>query len=162
MRTTDDPQQSSAHGTDSAHADEARDEHADPASTATPEGLDAERAWHAVVDFVRATGDLVLAMGGLLRSELSLAHAAWPRMLELVVVLVGLGLSLWLSTLALVAWGLYALTGSIGWALLALIVVQVIALWVARIALKRTAHHMSLPETRSEVRELLHRASHSS
>lgn len=161
MRATEDPRHGSASGNpDAAH--DAQEQEQAQHTASDPEGLDASRAWHAARDFVRATGDLVLALGALLRSELSLARAAWPRMLGLLAVLAGLGLTLWLSVVALATWGLYVLTGSVGWALVALIVAHVILLCLARIGLKRTARHMSLPETRSEVRELLHRASHSS
>lgn len=118
---------------------------------------DAMATWRAARAFARAARGFAMAMVGLARSEWQLALASWPLVFAILVVLVGLSLSLWASVIALAGWGFYVLTGSVGWALAALIGLHVALLVSARIALRRTSRHMTMPATRRELHGLAER-----
>ncbi len=122
------------------------------------ERLDLVATWDAVRTLLGAARDFVTALLGLARSELHLARVSWPLVFALVVLLVGLSLSLWISLIACIGWSLYVATGSVGWALTALVGVHLVLLVIARFTLRRTARNMTLPATRAEVRGLMERA----
>lgn len=124
----------------------------------TEDRLDFVAAWDAVRVLLDAVREFAVTLLGLARSELRLARVSWPLVMALLVMLVGLSLSLWISLIALIGWALYVATGSIGWALAALVGVHLLLLVATRLTLKRTARNMTLPATRAEVRGLLERA----
>jgi hypothetical protein len=125
------------------------------AAAPQPDGIDLPAAWDAARDFARAARGFVSALAGLARSELHLARASWPWVFALLVLLVGLALSLWISLIALAGWSLYVATGSVGWALAALVGLHLVLLIAARLILRRTARNMTLPATRAEIGSLL-------
>ncbi|RAP57090.1 hypothetical protein [Oleiagrimonas sp. MCCC 1A03011] len=137
---------------DDAPQDAPRDE------DASADRLDIPAAWEAARTLFDATREFAVALFALARSELRLARVSWPLVFALVVVLVGLSLSLWASLIALIGWGLYLLTHSVGLALAALVGVHIVLLVVARLLLRRTARNMTMPATRAEMRDLFARA----
>jgi hypothetical protein len=122
-----------------------------------PDGIDLPAVWAAARDFARAARGFAGALAGLARSELHLARASWPWVFALLVLLVGLALSLWISLIALAGWSLYVATGSVGWALVALVGLHIVLLVAARLILRTTARNMTLPATRAEIGSLLQR-----
>ena len=122
------------------------------------ERLDLAATWDAVRVLLDAVREFAVSLYWLARSELRLARVSWPLVFTLLVVLVGLGLSLWISLIALLGWGLYVATGAVGWALVALVGLHLGLLVAARIMLRHTARNMTLTATRAEVRGMLERA----
>ena len=129
-------------------------------TAAAEETLTAEALaiWDAMRVLARAVHGFLLALAGLARSEWRLARASWSLVFSLTIVLVGISLSLWASLIALIGWGLFVATGSVGWALTALVGVHLVLLLVARLALKRSSRNLTMPETRRELNTLLARA----
>lgn len=132
------------------------------ASAGAEDHLDLAAAWDALRVLAESVRGFVAALLGLVRSELHLARVSWPLVFALLVLLVGLSLSLWVSLIALVGWMLFVATDSVGWALATLVGVHLALIVSARIMLQRTARKMTLPATRAEVRGLLERARHRS
>ncbi|MGB8636411.1 MAG: hypothetical protein WCD36_14195 [Rhodanobacteraceae bacterium] len=114
--------------------------------------------WDAIRVLARAVHGFALALAGLARSEWRLARASWPLVVALAIVLVGIGLSLWASLVALIGWGFFVATASVGWALTALVGVHLVLLLVVRLALRRSSRNLTMPETRRELHGLVARA----
>lgn len=133
---------------------------ADAQARTAEDGLLAEAGaiWDAVRALAVAVRGFAAALLGLARSEVRLARASWPLVFATTIVLVGLSLSLWASLIALVGWAFFVLTGSVGWALAALVGLHVVLLVATRWVLRRGVHNMSMPATREELASLLERA----
>lgn len=113
--------------------------------------------WNAALALTNALRGFCTAILGLARSEWQLARASLPLLLGTAVLLVGLALSLWASVVALAGWGLYVATGSVAWALTALLGLQLALTLLALWWLRRICHNMSMPATRQELTALLAR-----
>lgn len=144
----------------SSESDFAQADSAAPGPSATDDSLtaDAVAVWDAFNAFAHSARGFVVALLGLARSEWKLAKASLPVVFTTVIVLVGLSLSLWASLIVLVGWGLFLLTGSVGWALTALVGLHVVLLVIGSWLLKRASHNMTMPATRSELHGLVDRA----
>lgn len=149
-----DPRDSATAGGDDATA---ADEQAQ--QDGSSEGLDPRAALEAAVDLAGAAREFVAALGALLVSELRLARAATARLAWLGLWLVAVGVSLWATSVALLGWALFLLTGSPAAALGLLLLLHLATVFAIVYFAKRTARHVGLPETRAEVRALLDRAS---
>lgn len=133
------------------------------ADTASADTVDrALAAWDAARALLAAARGFIVALIGLARSEWDLARASIPWVIAYAIVMVGLALSLWMSVVALTAWVLFVFTGSLGLALLGLVVLHLLGLTAVVWALKRNSRRLTMPATRAEVQGLLARARHSS
>ncbi len=147
-------------GAGSREEDFARTDSDTSGPIATDDSLtaDAVAVWDALNAFAQSVRGFVMALLGLARSEWKLAKASLPVFFVITIVLVGLTLSLWGSLITLAGWGFFLLTGSVGWALAALVALHVVFLVLGRALLRRTFKNMTMAATRSELHGLVDRA----
>lgn len=81
--------------------------------------------------------------------ELRMAAQSVPKILGLAVVAFFLTLFAWLSLSAAVGWLAYHLLGSVGWGILAFLVVQIISLLMCRYLVAIYLRRLTLPNTRN-------------
>ncbi|HET6631396.1 MAG TPA: hypothetical protein VFG73_01650 [Rhodanobacteraceae bacterium] len=117
-------------------------------------------AWAALRELWSAVEGVFHALFGLAGSEWKLAKAALPWVVVLGVLLGALALTLWLTLVALLGWGLYVGIGSLGWTLAAVVGVHLVVMGLAALVLRRTARMLTMPATRTELHDLAGRARH--
>jgi uncharacterized membrane protein YqjE len=110
----------------------------------------------AGVRLLTALRRLGVSLAALLVAEARVFKASIGVVFLASIALVAFAVSLWFCVVALIGWGLTLATGSVGIALVILVVlhlVLVVALWLL---IKRAIHHASFPRVRSEFDAMRH------
>lgn len=94
------------------------------------------------------------ALAALLAAEARVLRASVAVVFLASVALVAFSVSLWACVVALIGWALAVATGSIGLALVILVVLHLILVAALWFAIKRAIRQASFPATRTELRAL--------
>lgn len=94
------------------------------------------------------------ALAALLAAEARVLRASVAMVFLGSVALVAFSVSLWACVVALIGWALVVATGSVGIALLILVVLHLILVVGIWLAIKRAIRHASFPALRTELRAL--------
>ena len=87
----------------------------------------------------------------LLQLELSLALGSAKRIMILALAILPLLLLTWIAFSCLIAWLVYQYSHSQGWGIFAFLMVQLLALYLIRLAWKHYQKDLSLPLTRQHM-----------
>lgn len=138
-----------------ATEDRAADAAADPAggardATAPPFGA----VFAAGAGLFGALRRVATALAALLAAEARVLRASIAVVFLASVALVAFSVSLWACVVALLGWALAVATGSVGIALVVLVVLHLILVAGLWFAIKRAIRQASFPATRTELRTL--------
>lgn len=105
-------------------------------------------------DLLDALRRLATGLVGLLAAEARILRASVSMVFLGAVALVAVAVSLWACVVALIGWALAIATGSIGLALLLLVVLHLVLMGLLWLAIKRAIHRASFPHSRAELKAL--------
>ncbi|TAN02907.1 MAG: hypothetical protein EPN36_14885 [Rhodanobacteraceae bacterium] len=94
------------------------------------------------------------ALAALLIAETRVLRASVAMVFLGSIALVAFSVSLWACVVALIGWALVVATGSVGIALLILVVLHLLLVVGIWFAIKRAIHHASFPALRAELHAL--------
>lgn len=132
--------------------DPAHDAQAEPPEPPRPDPRPSPLA--ALGEVGSALRDALHSWGRLAASEARLARANLPFMIGSVVALVFFVVSLWVVLVVLAGWGLYLLTASVTWALVALATGHLVLMALMWLGLRHLLHQASMPHSRAQLRVL--------
>jgi len=115
-------------------------------------GVAAEAA--SLIKLAKETAAVTRSFFELLILELRLAAQAVPKLICLGLMALLLSVFAWLSFAATVAWVSAVVFHSVGWGILAFLVLQLVALFACMFTFRRYSRRLTLPNSRGFLKQL--------